>query len=336
MVQFQKNKWSSWILMLTIVGGFQPLTHAASPVLSTILKRTGKMKRVVSYDGVIYSNADVVNEDQTFKHTSHMANAFIPIYQSKRFSLATNVKYGANLFTTGRGLPARTPAREFPGFLVESGISLHSQFRMRSGGEWSFGFGAGSARDRFLPSGRDVVLDGMISRRWRLSKRASLYTLVHFSNNRNYLNLIPLPGIMYRIAVSRKLFIMAGYPMSAIVYRPVRPIRIALSAILADKLEFSLGYRIERGEEFFLEAVWDHEGYMLEDRVEDSERLIIDEKRVVAGVKSALFDWMILSLKAGVSFLREANVAESIFSDRVDGFALAPSLYAAARVEFRF
>src|SRR5690606_30963633 len=98
-----------------------------------------------------------------------------------------------------------------PPDLYEVMIGADFQTGDPRGNQLGLSGGVGYRTDRPLPKLDGLVFDTAAFYRIRTGGRSGLILLAHFSNNRNYLNWLPIPGFAYFTSLGNRLVLHLGF-----------------------------------------------------------------------------------------------------------------------------
>jgi hypothetical protein len=165
--------------------------------------RIGGAQSMMSYRGTLYSGANVDSQRKDFRLTEHNAALFTPIRQdeNREWSAAANVR--AHDVRTDVILPDSGQA--FPGTLWD--VRLGTLYRQKLENGW-IGGGAvslGSASDKPFAGMKEMELQATVFARKPDGGRNAWLFLVTYSNNREFLNNVPLPTFGYWYEPSLRL-----------------------------------------------------------------------------------------------------------------------------------
>ena len=132
----------------------------------------------------------------------------------------------------------------------------------------------------------------------------SWFLFVSYSNNREFLNHIPLPGFAYWYAPSRRFFVILGVPFVTLTMRPTDDTSLSLSYFAIHAVRASVKYQILEKLGLFATFAWANQAYYRADRLHHYDRLFYYEKRISTGVTVNLPREFIMEIAAGYSFDR--------------------------------
>jgi hypothetical protein len=189
---------------------------------------------------------------------------------------------------------------------ASAGLSFHRP--LSAGRSWGVMGSYGSASDKPFRDGRDgtIVLNGMYrsSEKW--------LWLGNYSNNRPFMNNIPLPGILYVKEHGREKTFMAGFPFIYILqpfaaghlsvrYLAILPYNHKLRVLYNSWSVLKPYIGIEQSIQAFFDSA----------RVTDQRRTFWQERKAVLGAEKSFGPFLKIDLQTGVAFDRQFFEARS-------------------------
>ena len=174
----------------------------------------------------------------------------------------------------------------------------------------------GSASDRPFASGEEWTADVT----WAIGA-PFLIGFINWQNNRDWLNGLPIPGAALRAKQGNWFTAVAGFPYSAIGWRPVKQWELAASYEFPRTIYTQIRYRPTDSLKLFAGFEWDNQRYFRHDREDRNDRLWYVEKRLVGGVRWDLSEHGFLEAFAGYAFDRfwfEGHTYEDRHDCRID------------------
>jgi hypothetical protein len=235
-------------------------------------------------------------------------------------------------FQTGAILP--DTGQPFPEELwdVHGGVSYRHRFDAGSvlGGSVS----VGSASDQPFHSSREIVESVMAFFRLPFGDRDAWLFFLAYSNNRDYANSIPIPGVEYFYNPSPEFHAMVGFPLELVEWRPTPDLMFRCSYSLLHNVHALLSYRLADPLRAYVGFDWNDEGYLLVDRPDPKDRFFYDEKRAKVGVKLTLAKGLVLDLSGGYAFDRSYRESQHRLSNWFDRVDVRNGFFALASLEF--
>lgn len=156
----------------------------------------------------------------------------------------------------------------------------------------------------------------------------SRWTLIlNYSNNRPFLNNIPLPYFAYTYIASKDFIGSFGAPFASIFWRFAPKWNLNLFTIVPWVLKAQVGYSLWGPIQTYGGIDFSQSSYFQYGRSNDEERLFYEESKVFVGVKSFLSRKAMVNLEVGHSFNRTFFFAENYSPNPDAPIGLDSSLY---------
>jgi hypothetical protein len=220
----------------------------------------------------------------------------------------------------------------FPDDLWDVRLGLRYRHHFDGGQVLGGTVSVGSASDQPFESSRDLVEHILLFLRLPSGERDSWLFFLGYSNNRDYANSLPIPGIEYLYRPSSDFHLMVGFPMESVQWRPVEDLTLSLKYSFIHNLHATITYRLAEPLRAYAGFDWNTESYLLADRTDPEDRFRYEEKRAKAGLKFTLAQGLVLDVGGGYQFdrsYREKRGNRGGTSDRMDidsGFCFLASL----------
>ncbi|MFI5346451.1 MAG: hypothetical protein ACHQ51_08760 [Elusimicrobiota bacterium] len=190
---------------------------------------------------------------------------------------------------------------------VQAGANYSRRLGDRRG--WGVGAGAGSASDVLFHSIHETDLS--LAARYELPSRErnSWVLLLNYSNNRTFLNNVPLPGFAYVMRdPDRGLTAVVGFPFALARWKPDENWSLSASVFGGSSYNLEAARRV-RPATLYARLQREPQQWLRAGRADNAARLIYDEKDVRAGVRAPLGAGLSLDASAGWSFDRRFSEA---------------------------
>ena len=227
----------------------------------------------------------------------------------------------------GSGFTVPTKLWDFSG-----GANFSRRLGDRRG--WGFGAGVGSASDAPFRSLHETIFSAAARYELPSGERNSWVLLLNYSNNRTFLNNVPLPGVAYVVRdPASGLTAAFGFPFAMIRWKADEDWTLSASvfggaswSLEADRRlrPATLYARLERQPRQWLRA----------ERADDSNRLIEDEKDIRVGARAPLGARFGLDGAVGWSFDRRFSEARDA-NRSAPRFALRNAAIASVALSWR-
>ena len=190
---------------------------------------------------------------------------------------------------------------------MQAGANYSRQLGDRRG--WGVGGGVGSASD--VPFHSIHETDLSLAARYELPSRErnSWILLLNYSNNRTFLNNVPLPGFAYVIREPDKgLTAVIGFPFALVRYKPDENWTLSASLFGGSNYTLEAARRV-KPVTLYARLARDPQQWLRAGRSDYSNRLIYDEKDARLGARAPLGAGLSLDGSLGWSFDRRFSEA---------------------------
>lgn len=151
--------------------------------------------------------------------------------------------------------------------------------------------------------------------------------LLNYSNNRPFLNNIPLPFFVYTYIGSKNFIGSFGAPFASIFWKFAPKWDLNLFILVPWILKAQVGYSVWGPLQTYFGIDFSQSSYFQYGRSNEKERLFYEESKVFFGVKSFLSRQAMLNLEFGHSFNRTFFFAEDYSPNPDNPVGLDSSLY---------
>jgi len=262
----------------------------------------GGLKPMMSYKATVYGDENVDQQNKGLKLTEHNAVLFSPISQDDRHEWSAAANLRAHDLQTDAILP--DTGGKFPATLWDTRVG--TLYRQRFDNGWTGGgaVSLGSASDRPFASSKEMELQATVFTRIPDGGKNAWLLLLSYSNNREFMNNIPLPSLGYWFEPTESYRIILGIPFVMLEIKPVKNLTLEFFYLPVRTVHAGVSYRIAGPFKIYTAFDWRHESWFRSDRTDDDYRLFYYEKRGTAGVEWELAKGMTLDLSGGYSFDR--------------------------------
>jgi hypothetical protein len=289
------------VALIVLIVVFQPLFLHAQEDLRWFGPDLGLMDPGFSYGTRYYGARDVAGRGTDFSFVRHDVDVRIPVRQDREREWSVSGALRAQDFRTEARLP--DSGESFPGTLWD--VQAGTQYRRRLDNGWIAGGAVtlSSPSDRPFASRDEAALGAVLFSRLPDGGRNAWLFMLYYSNRREFLNNVPLPGVGYWWEPSDKLRVMAGFPFIHLQAKPV-------SDVVLDFAYFPVRNIHAGASRFFGEIRihgefdWRNQSWFRADRSDPDARLFYYEKTASAGVDFPLWRKVSLDVSAGYAFDR--------------------------------
>lgn len=218
---------------------------------------------------------------------------------------------------------------------LEGGIAYNHDFTPRRA--LGLAFNVGSDSNKPFYSIHETVFRATASYRLPSKERNAWLFFLNYSNNRHFLNNIPLPGVGYFFVTdNNKLEGLVGFPFVALRYTPVPKWSGQVSIFGPRNVNAEINRQIVGAVHLYTAFQWNAEEWFLADRVNTSDRLFFDKKRAALGVRVPLSRGLLVDLSGGRQFDQRFFVHDSSSYRDVPTAGLRPTWFMQAKLTHRF
>jgi hypothetical protein len=257
-----------------------------------------------------------------------------PIYKDSCDVISLSAGVRNELLDTDALLPVLgTP---FPNDLwnVTFGAGYHHQFD----NGWSAGLNlhVGSASDQPFANVDQITVGAMASLRIPVRERDAWIFTLSYSNNTDFANRIPLPGVAYLLWPTDNFRALIGIPFARIWYEPIDKVTIDLSYRFLYTFQGRVNYRFAPRWKVYVGYSTGNESYFLVDSPDPQDRLFYAEQRVYGGVGYAFEKNLSLDLTSGLAFDRHYSFGKNFQQNQSLKLSVDDGPFVSLAVQWRF
>lgn len=254
--------------------------------------------------------------------TDYRLNVSSPVYKSETDTLSLSAAYGHVNFqealTLDSGLVVPTNLRR-----VELGAQYFRQLKEKR--SWNVRGSIGYAGDTIFENSRDLSFSMNATYSFPGSEQGTWVLSVFFANNSPIGNFIPIPGFIY-VYRTENFTGLFGIPIAAVQWTPAFPWSLSLS-LFGPTIQSEVAYGSVDKFQLYSGFQWTQQLYMLEARTFDDDRLRIEEKRVLAGIRTPLFENVGGEFQVGHGFDRSVYMGDGFFNKDRGSVDLDANIY---------
>lgn len=193
----------------------------------------------------------------------------------------------------------------------------------------------GSSSDRLFGESKNNVLQGILAYSLSPEIDSQWVFLINYSNNRTYLNNIPIPTFAYVYRPSEKTSITMGLPFFSINHFDFPNLTYALF-LSPGGGGYDLGVGVLGPLQIFNSFSYKIDAYFHENRTDVNTRLFVEEKSVEVGLRSPLSRSLSLMISYGFAFDRFYYEGEGLFDPTGEISRLPNDNFLKSRITIRF
>lgn len=254
----------------------------------------------------------------------HSLNASVPLYNKDEHSWSMSARAGLWDLESSARLPAYGMGVLEKLYDVQAGLSYS---HTREGqGSWGGNLQVGSQSNKPFDTLRETTLSLSGYRAFARKESSQWILIANYSNNRSFLNNIPIVGVAYSYAPSKDFSAVFGAPFVFIRWVPKEKWVFTYFGLIP------WNHRIELSHFVFgpIQVMATFESvpslFLLADRADSRERLFYDERKASIGVKSPISKILSLELRGGYAFDRSMFQAQN-YREPVGGRAYLGSTW---------
>ncbi len=296
------NELKRAVLGLVAIACLTVSTQAQSDMMFWLDPSLDEFNLHAEYEGVFMLEDELDEFAGDLDMNQHDLRLAVPLYKDDDHFFAISSSLGYWDVDSDSPLPDTGAA--FPGDLYDIDFALNYFHYFDNG--WTAGgiFSAGSPSDEPFDSYDETELqfNGFL----RIPHVDNNYWVfvLNWSNNREFINNVPIPGIGYWYQPSKDLFIMAGIPFAAVRWVPVNDVTVRASYLPVRNIDAEIAYSVTDDIEVFGAFEWDNERFLIADRADDDDRLFYYEKNLEAGLRYKFSETASVQIGGGYSFDR--------------------------------
>jgi hypothetical protein len=257
--------------------------HGQGEMTQWLSPEFGKAMGRADYRLTLFPDADVKSQPTDFGYEQHNVTLVVPLYQDLRNEWSLTARGRYQDFSTRAVFPDSGDA--FPEELWD--LRAGAAFRHKFDNDWIGGgsLTIGSASDKPFDSADELLVQAIAFLRVPHRERNAWFFTLIYSNDEEFLDGIPIPGIAYQWVPSDTFNAVIGVPFSAVEWKPIEPLTFEASYFPVRHVRARATWRIARPLRAYLGFDWDSERYRLADRSDKDDRLFYYEKRITAGAR---------------------------------------------------
>ena len=261
-------------------------------------------------------------------------NASTPIYKDACDVLTLSTGVRNEILDTDAALPVLgTP---FPSDLWN--IHFGGGYLHQFSNDWTGGLSVqvGSASDRPFENFNQMTIGATGSLRIPVRERDALILTLTYSNNSDFANNIPIPGIAYFWWPSDQFRALIGIPFAHLWWEPIDKLTVDLSYRLLYTVTGRVTYRFLPGWKAYAGYSLGNESYFLAENPQDDDRLFYSEQRVYGGLAWILDRRLSVDLTSGLAFDRFYSVGQNFQQNQSLKLPVDAGPYVSLALQWRF
>jgi hypothetical protein len=192
----------------------------------------------------------------------------------------------------------------------------------------TFGFNYGSASDKPFQDSTVNTIDATATYSFQAeNENDRWFWLLNYSNNRSFLNNLPLPGFAYMYSPSKEFRAVFGIPFATFNWKFEDPWTWNFFVLATNQIKSTLSYSLGGPVQIFSGIDFSQQTFMQYGRTNQKERVYFAEKEIFLGFKSPLNDTFLMEIESGYSFDRTIFSAETYSLNPSNATSIGSSWY---------
>jgi hypothetical protein len=288
----------------------------------------------IGYSATWYPDEHLGGQGHNLSIVRQDFHASAPLFKDGCDVIGLSVGVRNEILNTDGVLPVLgTP---FPSDLwsVNFGAGYHHQFD----NGWSTGLNlhVGSASDEPFANINQMTLGATGSLRIPVRERDAWIFTLNYSNNTDFANRIPLPGVAYLFWPTDYFRALIGIPFARLWYEPIDQLTIDLSYRFLYTFQGRISYRFAPRWRVYVGYSTGNESFFLTQSPDSQDRLFYAEQRVYGGVGWVVGKNLSLDLTSGLAFDRFYSFGQNFHSNQADKLPVGDGPFVTLAVQWRF
>jgi hypothetical protein len=261
-------------------------------------------------------------------------NARLIVAKTEKDTWSVSQRFG--VFTVGDSLSI-PGVQTVPNDLYTLEVGGGYSHKLGDRRDFSLNMSVGSDSDRLFNSIHETVFRGTASYRMPSGAENAWMFFLSYSNNRHFLNNIPLPGVAYAFKCDDKhLDGIVGFPFLALRWKPTVDWTGQLSLFGPRNLTTEVSRRVTASLRAYGVFQWNSQEWMTINRGDNSNRLFFDRKKVGLGLRSPLPHGLLVDVSGGRQFDQHFFINDASSYKDVPTAGLPPAWYIDVRLGWRW
>jgi hypothetical protein len=318
----------------TVIILFATIAFAQEEILTWSNAPIGKMFPMGAYQLSYYPSSDIKDQESDLSMFQHKAWGIIPIMKNEESDFEFIGFFDCKNMDTEAIFPAT--GIKLPDNLYS--INIGPSYRRQFANGWTGGalFMVGSASDKLFHSKHEISLRGDLFLKVPTTEKNAWLFFLDYSNRREFLQQIPIPGAAYWYEPSKTFRAIIGAPISAIRYKPFDSLTLEASYFFIRTVSATATYEMNKKLSLYGTFDWNNELYLRAERENNRHRLFYYDKTLSAGLKFKPWQYVTIDISGGYSFDRfffEAKEYDNRNDNKID---IGNGPFASAKVGIPF
>lgn len=304
------KNWHPLVVATVLISLIAPSAQALD--FSLPMGQVGSRKTRVLYRGSFQGTENYAGRSEETSLHQQGLGVVIPVAKTAKDTWTVSLR--GQRFALSGVAPLPNGVR-IPDRLYNLGVGAGYTHQIKPGRFWGMNADYGSASDHPFASGQVNTMGGTAMYGWSESAQKHWTLILNYSNNRPFLNNIPLPGFAYTYIASPDFRITAGAPFALLHWKFAPLWSVDFFTIVPWTVRTAIGYQVAKFYQVYGAGEFDQQMFLRRDRAVRKERLFYDEKKLSLGFKGPLTRDLGFDFNAGYAFARSFFEAEQ-YRDR--------------------
>ncbi len=301
------------LLFLLWAGGGK--VRAQDEFMHWMSPRLGQLRSQGSFQASHFFEREVQKQDTDISWTQQELKFFTPLVQDEDSEWGLIGQVGVLDIESGAFLP--DAGSKLPDHLWD--IRLGGQYRRRLNQDWIGGvrISLGSASNKPFDSAEELIVNALGTLQIPHTDQNAWLFMLHYSNHRDFLPHVPIPGVAYLWQSERTFRAVLGVPFAMIHWEPAERWSVDAVYFVPRTIRTKLQYEIVQNLSLYAGFAWQNQRYFRAEREDKDDRLFYYDKRILAGTVWRITERITLDVQAGFACDRFFFEGED-YSDRGD------------------
>jgi hypothetical protein len=288
----------------------------------------------IGYTFTWYPDERLGGQGRNFSMVRQDFHVSAPIYKDECNAISLSAGVRNEILDTDGVLPVLgTP---FPSDLWN--VTFGAGYNHKFDNGWSAGLNlhVGSASDEPFANVNQITAGATGSLRIPVRERDAWIFSLSYSNNTDFANRIPLPGVAYLWWPTDNFRALIGIPFARLWYEPIDDVMIDLSYRFLYTFQGRVIYRFAPRWKVYLGYSTGDEGYFINGSPDPQDRLFYAEQRVYGGLGWNVGRNLSLDLTSGLAFDRFFSFGRNFNGSQSDKVTVGDGPFVSLAVQWRF
>lgn len=295
--------------------------------LGQLFSPPGKKRTVITTSGNLHQDARLTGSETRSQLGFAELSASTPVYQDQDTSWTVSA--------TAREIKMEPNNSPYPD-LYDIRIGVGYSKNLENNRTVSLLGGLGSASDKPFNANRDYTTNITGVYTVPIDDQKKWLYMFNYSNNRTFLNNIPLPGIAWMYAPSRDFSFILGLPFAFINWQFSEKWGVNAMTFLPYTHKANIFYKFVPFAQIYGGFEFSQIVHYLHDRASNRERLFFDERKLVLGLKGPINKITYAELETGYAFDRRFFKAEDFSYRPTDATVLGSTPFIRLQLRVAF